>query len=176
MRRRVGVILLVGVTLLAGTVTAVAIAAGGGRVLELRLRTADLILRVNGYGEQQSSSPSQVGITLAADVLFRFNSAKLNARAQSILGGVAAQIHQQARGPVYIDGYTDSRGTPTYNIGLSVRRADAVERALASTGARFIVRGHGEANPVAPNTNPDGSDNPAGRAKNRRVTVTFAKG
>jgi len=175
MRRRVGVILLVGVTVLGGTVAAVAVAAGS-RVLDLRLRTADLILRVNGYGEQQSSSPSQVRITLAADVLFRFNSAQLSAKAQSILGGVAAEIHQQARGPVYIDGYTDSKGTPPYNLGLSERRADAVQRALASTGAQFIVRGHGESNPVAPNTNPDGSDNPAGRAKNRRVTVRFAKG
>jgi outer membrane protein OmpA-like peptidoglycan-associated protein len=106
MSRRLGVVLLAGLTLLAGTVTAVAIAAGSGRVLELRLRTANLILRVNGYGEQQSSSPSQVGITLAADVLFRFNSAELSAGAQSVLGGVAAEVHHQARGPVKRDGYT----------------------------------------------------------------------
>jgi outer membrane protein OmpA-like peptidoglycan-associated protein len=32
-------------------------------------------------------------------------------------------------------------------------------------------QGLGKANPFAPNTNPNGSDNPAGRAKNRRVEV-----
>ncbi len=32
--------------------------------------------------------------------------------------------------------------------------------------------GYGESKPVEPNTNPDGSDNPAGRQKNRRVELT----
>ncbi|MCB1811656.1 MAG: OmpA family protein, partial [Candidatus Competibacteraceae bacterium] len=34
------------------------------------------------------------------------------------------------------------------------------------------TRGMGELQPIAPNTNPDGSDNPAGRAQNRRVDIT----
>jgi outer membrane protein OmpA-like peptidoglycan-associated protein len=37
----------------------------------------------------------------------------------------------------------------------------------------FQVRGYGEADPVAPNRRPDGSDNPAGRRQNRRVEVKF---
>jgi len=36
--------------------------------------------------------------------------------------------------------------------------------------------GYGEAKPVAPNTNPDGSDNPDGRQKNRRVEILIKKG
>ena len=34
--------------------------------------------------------------------------------------------------------------------------------------------GYGEADPVAANTNPDGSDNPCGRALNRRVEIHYA--
>jgi outer membrane protein OmpA-like peptidoglycan-associated protein len=37
------------------------------------------------------------------------------------------------------------------------------------------TKGHGEADPVAPNVKKDGSDNPRGRARNRRVTITFAR-
>ena len=37
------------------------------------------------------------------------------------------------------------------------------------------TRGWGKTRPIAPNTNPDGSDNPEGRAKNRRVEITIAK-
>ena len=53
----------------------------------------------------------------------------------------------------------------------------AVQAALAplAPGATFQSTGKGAADPVAPNTNPDGSDNPEGRARNRRVTITFAR-
>jgi outer membrane protein OmpA-like peptidoglycan-associated protein len=37
------------------------------------------------------------------------------------------------------------------------------------------VAGHGEADPVARNTNTDGTDNPRGRALNRRVEISFPK-
>jgi hypothetical protein len=33
------------------------------------------------------------------------------------------------------------------------------------------IQGFGKKNPVAPNSNSNGSDNPAGRAQNRRVEV-----
>ena len=35
----------------------------------------------------------------------------------------------------------------------------------------MTVKGYGETRPVAPNTHPDGSDDPAGRRRNRRVVV-----
>ena len=49
-------------------------------------------------------------------------------------------------------------------------------KALASRlGGEFTfqVAGYGETQPVAPNNNEDGSDNPAGRALNRRVDIQF---
>ena len=41
--------------------------------------------------------------------------------------------------------------------------------------ANIHTRGWGKTKPIAPNTNPDGSDNPEGRAKNRRVEITITK-
>jgi outer membrane protein OmpA-like peptidoglycan-associated protein len=52
-----------------------------------------------------------------------------------------------------------------------------VREALAILGVerdRMSARGFGESRPVAPNTKPDGSDNPAGRAQNRRVEILLA--
>jgi outer membrane protein OmpA-like peptidoglycan-associated protein len=41
--------------------------------------------------------------------------------------------------------------------------------------ANISAKGFGEDNPVAANTNADGSDNVAGRAKNRRVSIIVEK-
>ncbi len=46
---------------------------------------------------------------------------------------------------------------------------------LALNGAAIKTRGWGKTKPIAPNTKPDGSDDPDGRAKNRRVEITVTK-
>jgi outer membrane protein OmpA-like peptidoglycan-associated protein len=38
-----------------------------------------------------------------------------------------------------------------------------------------VTEGFGAKNPVAPNANPDGSDKPDGRQKNRRVEIIIRK-
>ncbi|MBA3478489.1 MAG: hypothetical protein H0T52_08850 [Lautropia sp.] len=42
-------------------------------------------------------------------------------------------------------------------------------------GARLTTSGFGKAKPVAPNTRSDGSDDPEGRQKNRRVEIVMRK-
>jgi outer membrane protein OmpA-like peptidoglycan-associated protein len=77
---------------------------------------------------------------------------------------------------VTITGHTDNRGDPAYNQDLSERRAESVHQALAGRlGGDFAFQasGKGEDEPVAPNENDDGSDNPGGRALNRRVEITY---
>jgi outer membrane protein OmpA-like peptidoglycan-associated protein len=39
---------------------------------------------------------------------------------------------------------------------------------------QITTSGKGEAEPIAPNTRPDGGDDPAGRARNRRVELIIA--
>ncbi|MBI3301716.1 MAG: OmpA family protein [Deltaproteobacteria bacterium] len=111
------------------------------------------------------------------DVLFEFNRASLTAEAQSKVAHIATVLNQQARDRrVSIEGHADAIGSESYNLALSQRRAEAVARELSYDRvreARQTTRGYGEKYPVAPNTNPDGSDNPAGRAKNRRVEVVI---
>ena len=122
-----------------------------------------------------AESPNRATISLRTDVLFKFGKSNLTPRAQAILTPLAAKIKSRAVGPVKITGYTDSIGTDQVNIPLSHARAAAVVAALkpALPGVTFQANGLGSADPVAPNTKPDGSDNPAGRALNRRVTITF---
>ena len=71
-----------------------------------------------------------------------------------------------------IDGHTDNKGSDVYNEKLSKRRATEAKEYFLEKGItteRINTAGYGETNPIAPNENSDGSDNEAGRAKNRRV-------
>jgi len=118
-------------------------------------------------------------IALGADVLFDFDRADLKPEAEAALRKVAGIVARFPHGSVLIEGYTDNIGGERYNQELSERRAGAVKGWLATQGGvdetRIATRGWGKASPVAPNTHPDGSDNPEGRAKNRRVEITVSK-
>ena len=73
---------------------------------------------------------------------------------------------------VEISSHTDNKGNDKYNLKLSQKRAESVVDYLISKGIdkkRLIAKGYGETKPIAPNTNPDGSDNPEGRQANRRT-------
>ena len=73
-----------------------------------------------------------------------------------------------------VAGHTDARGTDEYNHRLGQRRAISVVEHLARAGVpaeRLVVRSYGESRPIAPNARPDGSDDPEGRALNRRVEI-----
>lgn len=111
------------------------------------------------------------------DVLFEFGRSDLTGDAQGRVQGIADVLNNQAQGRrVSIEGHTDAIGSEEANQLLSERRAASVASALTTSGvdqARVTTTGYGERYPVAPNTNPDGSDNSAGRAKNRRVEVVI---
>ncbi len=94
--------------------------------------------------------------------------------AQSMMASLCMIITRKAKGPVRIIGHTDSRGSEEYNQDLSLRRAAATKRWLINQGgtnAKYQVEGRGEKEPIAANTLANGADNPAGRAKNRRVEI-----
>jgi OOP family OmpA-OmpF porin len=149
-------------------------------VLPLRVDEAVLPINVRESVlplEDVQTSGTQTKVTLSADVLFAFGKATLTPAARRTVARVGKRL-SGARGAVRVDGYTDSVGSDAYNLRLSQRRARAVIAALRSSadgGNRFSARGHGEFSPVAPNSE-GGKDNPAGRAKNRRVTISYGKG
>lgn len=107
-------------------------------------------------------------ITLRADVFFAYNKATLNAKAGSALRQAAAKLKELGAAKVRVAGHTDSKGSASYNRGLSQRRAEAVRKALLARLPQLavIAKGYGESKPVA--TNKTGK----GRALNRRVVIT----
>ncbi|WP_176984745.1 OmpA family protein [Asanoa ishikariensis] len=127
----------------------------------------------------EAESTDRVELTLGADVLFKFGKANLTAAAHQKLARIADRIRGQAKGVILIDGHTDAIGNPTDNLELSRRRAETVRIALkallAGTSVTFKATGHGESEPIAVETTANGKDNPAGRAKNRRVEIRFDK-
>lgn len=80
----------------------------------------------------------------------------------------------RAGGPIILRGHSDSRGHDGDNLVVSRKRAEAVRAYLEAKGVpleRMSVIALGETRPVAPNANLDGSDDPEGRARNRRVEI-----
>jgi outer membrane protein OmpA-like peptidoglycan-associated protein len=151
---------------------------GEPRVRDLEYRVRDLTYRSRALdnSERVEQSAEQTTVTLAADVLFAFDKADLTPAARSRLDELASDLDELGPRTVTITGHTDARGEPAYNLDLSQRRAGAVRDALAGRlggDFTFEVTGRGEDDPVAPNENADGSDNPEGRALNRRVEIQY---
>lgn len=133
--------------------------------------------RIVGRSEVLKGDDS-IAYSINADVLFDFDRAEIKPAAAAELDRVAKAIRTEvpATAAIRIDGHTDAVGDDTYNQRLSERRAAAVADWLATNAridrGRLRPAGYGERKPVAPNTNADGSDNPAGRTKNRRVVLS----
>lgn len=155
-----------------------------GKVSNLQTTVKDLVLRVDDMGEKVQSlavkeSPVEVRIDLAADVLFDFDKAEILPKAQQTLAQAAQIIRERAKGAVRIEGYTDAKGSDSYNQKLSEQRALSVKAWFVNKEhlreVQFATQGFGAKNPVVPNNKPDGSDDPEGRQKNRRVEIIFRK-
>ena len=108
-------------------------------------------------------------------VNFDFDKSTLRPDAIATLDEAIEVLRKYPELRVEVAGHTDSIGTDAYNQGLSERRAQAVYDYLTSNGidqGRLVGPvGFGESRPIAPNQNPDGSDNPEGRAQNRRTEL-----
>ncbi len=139
---------------------------------ELELEKAKQELKAEENGQSLS-------MNLSGDVLFDYNKATLKPQAEESLKKVAVVLSQFPDSQVTVEGFTDAKGSKSFNQDLSRDRATTVKDWLVKNGsidaAKITAEGKGEENPVAENKNPDGSDNPAGRAKNRRVSIIIAK-
>lgn len=112
-------------------------------------------------------------ITLEDGVLFDFGKSDIRPDAAQTLKSLAGVLNNAKVPAAHIYGHTDSVSDEAFNQQLSEARANAVKNDLAKNGvtATMDATGYGESKPVAPNENADGSDNPAGRALNRRVEI-----
>ncbi len=110
------------------------------------------------------------------DILFDFNRATLRPEAREVLSKLSGILLVTGDTRLSVEGHADSIGTEEYNQGLSERRAQSVREYLVANGLApelIGAQGFGETQPIASNTKPDGSDDPAGRQKNRRVEIVI---
>lgn len=110
---------------------------------------------------------------VVGNINYEFDSAELTPEAQNEIDkGILNTLLENPGIIVEMSSHTDNRGEESYNQDLSQRRAENVVKYLTNRGIaadRLKAKGYGESKPIAPNTNPDGSDNPEGRAENRRT-------
>lgn len=122
---------------------------------------------------------TEIQIYLSADFLFNFDESDLRPKAEAELGNVASVLKAYPMARVLIEGHTDAKGADIYNLTLSEKRASSIKRWLVEKGGAnqqiLLIKGWGKSKPIARNSNPDGSDNPKGRQKNRRVEITITR-
>lgn len=129
-----------------------------------------LVQRLAALAPDAGSEGRQITLE---DLVFEPGTATFVAEAATGLARIAAWAATQPAAPLRVEGHTDATGSPDANRSLSLRRAEAVRNALIALGVaagRITVSGEGGAQPVASN------DDPAGRARNRRVIVRLDGG
>ena len=145
--------------------------------LELQQKELDLEKARQEFQAQQIGR--SLSMNLSGDVLFDYDKVELKPAAEEALKKVAIVLSPFPESKVTVEGYTDSKGTKAVNMQLSRERAQAVKDWLVKNGgvapANIFTKGFGGEYPIAPNKNTDGSDNPLGRALNRRVSIIVEK-
>jgi len=145
-----------------------------GSISALKSEVVDLVAK----GVDVKESATEIKISLQGEILFDFDKADIRPAAEPTLAQVAKMIGSYSKATVLIEGYTDAKGSDSYNAKLSDRRAVSVKNWFSEHGVAansMQTHGWGAAKPVAPNKKPDGSDDPDGRQKNRRVEITIKK-
>lgn len=103
-------------------------------------------------------------------VFFDWDKYDLTPRATSIIAQAASDSKTEQTTTIDVSGYTDTSGTPDYNMGLSWRRAKAVAAQLVTDGvpaSEIETQGYGETRLLVP-TGP-GVREP----QNRRVEIVL---
>lgn len=111
---------------------------------------------------------------LRAEISFANAVQDLDDAARAQLDALVQKPEMQSGGAIILRGHTDSRGADSDNQRVSRARARAVADYLLEKGIsanRISIVALGETRPQAPNANLDGSDDPEGRARNRRVEI-----
>jgi peptidoglycan-associated lipoprotein len=106
----------------------------------------------------------------ATRLLFDFDSSEVRPEYNAAIAAHARRLSSSPGTRVRLEGHTDERGSPEYNIGLGERRAQAVRRALMLQGAsdsQIVTVSYGEERPAA-----EGESEEAW-AQNRRVEIVF---
>ena len=111
-------------------------------------------------------------IFVLENIYYNFNKADIREDAAKELDKLVQLLIDNPEIKIELGSHTDSIDDNDYNIQLSQRRANSAVNYIVQHGIspdRIVAKGYGESKPIARNTNPDGTDNPDGRQKNRRT-------
>lgn len=112
------------------------------------------------------------------NVLYDFNKATLRPESKTVLNELVTILKDNPKIKVELSAHTDSIGSDKYNLKLSQARAQACVDYIIASGieeSRIYAKGYGKRNPIAPNSLPNGKDNPEGRQLNRRTEFKVTK-
>jgi outer membrane protein OmpA-like peptidoglycan-associated protein len=119
---------------------------------------------------QKGPLGSGTKLRMPDDQLFEYDSDVLQGSAVSQLQKLGTLIQRNPKATFTVEGYTDSFGTPEYNLDLSQRRADSVKQylveAMGISPAQIQTRGYGA---TKFRTSPNGSIDE--QSSNRRVEI-----
>ncbi len=146
---------------------------------ELRRQGVSRGAAVGVDGPEIMDTPRGLVVTMP-NTFFAFDRSDLDAPGQQVLDRMAKVLNnpRAATRKIKLEGHTDNVGSAAYNMTLSKNRADAVAKELTKQGLnpdRISVEAFGGTRPVAPNRKADGTDDPDGRAKNRRVEAIISQ-
>lgn len=146
-------------------------ALGGGIGYYMDVQEAKLRQKMKGTGVSVTRSGDQIILNMPNNVTFDSNASQLKPAGANTLSGVAMVLKEYEDTRVHIIGHTDSSGSRELNMRLSEQRAESVGTALITMGvdaSRLSMSGVGPDQPVASNSTA------AGKAQNRRVTLTLS--
>jgi outer membrane protein OmpA-like peptidoglycan-associated protein len=112
-------------------------------------------------------------IKITQQIHFEFDKDIIRRESYPILDAVAEVLQKNSSMRIEVQGHTDNKGAPAYNLKLSDRRAASVRKYLVGKGIssdRLVSRGYGLTRPLVPN------DSEQNRALNRRVQFMRTEG
>lgn len=145
-----------------------------------RLFSSDNLVVPENSSYQEISSHQELkpviagSTTVLRNIFFDENKSNLKKESMTELKEIFKLLAEKKELKAEISGHTDAKGNDEYNLKLSQQRAQEVVNFLVKNGVganRLKAIGYGKLQPVSPNVKPDGSDNPEGRAKNRRTEL-----
>jgi outer membrane protein OmpA-like peptidoglycan-associated protein len=142
--------------------------AGGGIGYYMDQQENKLRQQLQNTGVSVTRDGDNIILNMPGNVTFATDSSNISADFYEVLNSVALVINEFEKTYVDVTGHTDSTGSDTYNMQLSVARASSVARYLESRSVlpqRIYTQGKGEIQPIATN------DTAQGRALNRRVEI-----
>jgi outer membrane protein OmpA-like peptidoglycan-associated protein len=142
--------------------------AGGAVGYYMDQQENKLRQQLRNTGVSVTRDGNNIILNMPGNVTFATDSSNISADFYQVLNSVALVINEFEKTYVDITGHTDSTGSDSYNMQLSIARASSVARYLESRDVlpqRIYTKGMGETRPIATN------DTAQGRALNRRVEI-----